>query len=111
MECSSWSGRTGGAGAACRTPSMSSRVLRAATCGCSATSSGARTGVTHASDSAKTAAPTRRTGTPAIVSWSPRCTKRGKAINTASVFEVDDVIDPADTRELLTRLLAEHQGP
>jgi len=31
---------------------------------------------------------------------------RGKALSTAAAFEVDDVIDPADTRAILTRVLA-----
>jgi acetyl-CoA carboxylase carboxyltransferase component len=29
----------------------------------------------------------------------------GKALNMASYFEIDDVIDPADTRELVARVL------
>jgi acetyl-CoA carboxylase carboxyltransferase component len=32
--------------------------------------------------------------------------ERGKALNTASVFEIDDVIDPADTRGWITAALA-----
>jgi acetyl-CoA carboxylase carboxyltransferase component len=31
---------------------------------------------------------------------------RGKALSTAMAFEIDDVIDPADTRDLLTGVLA-----
>ena len=31
---------------------------------------------------------------------------RGKALNTATAFEIDDVIDPADTRAVLTEMLA-----
>jgi acetyl-CoA carboxylase carboxyltransferase component len=31
--------------------------------------------------------------------------QRGKALNTASLFEIDDVIDPTDTRRWVTRLL------
>ena len=31
--------------------------------------------------------------------------ERGKALSVATVFEVDDVIDPADTRVLLSRAL------
>ncbi|MGY1714157.1 carboxyl transferase domain-containing protein [Geodermatophilus sp. SYSU D01106] len=31
---------------------------------------------------------------------------QGRALNVASVFEVDDVVDPADTREVLLRALA-----
>jgi len=27
--------------------------------------------------------------------------ERGKALNTASIFEIDDVIDPAETRKWL----------
>jgi acetyl-CoA carboxylase carboxyltransferase component len=32
--------------------------------------------------------------------------EQGKALNTASVFEIDDVIDPADTRGWITAALA-----
>jgi acetyl-CoA carboxylase carboxyltransferase component len=32
--------------------------------------------------------------------------KRGEALNMASFLEIDDVIDPADTREWLKRVLA-----
>jgi acetyl-CoA carboxylase carboxyltransferase component len=31
--------------------------------------------------------------------------EHGKALNTATHFEIDDVIDPADTRRWLTTLL------
>jgi acetyl-CoA carboxylase carboxyltransferase component len=31
---------------------------------------------------------------------------RGKALSTAAVFEIDDVIDPAGTRAVLTAVLA-----
>ncbi len=31
--------------------------------------------------------------------------EHGKAINTASYFEIDDVIDPAESRNVLTRAL------
>ena len=31
---------------------------------------------------------------------------RGKALSTAAAFEIDDVIDPADTRAVLTGVLA-----
>ena len=31
---------------------------------------------------------------------------QGRALNVASAFEVDDVVDPADTREVLLRALA-----
>jgi len=39
--------------------------------------------------------------------------ERGKAVNVATVFEIDDVIDPADTRGLLSRILArrKHHPP
>ena len=38
--------------------------------------------------------------------------ERGKALNVAAVFEIDDVIDPADTRKILTSALtaAERTG-
>src|SRR3954462_12891038 len=32
--------------------------------------------------------------------------ERGKALNVASVFEIDDVIDPADTRRVVSEALA-----
>jgi acetyl-CoA carboxylase carboxyltransferase component len=31
--------------------------------------------------------------------------QRGRALNTASLFEIDDVIDPADTRRWVTSVL------
>jgi acetyl-CoA carboxylase carboxyltransferase component len=31
--------------------------------------------------------------------------QRGKALNVATVFEVDDVVDPADTRDVLLAAL------
>lgn len=31
--------------------------------------------------------------------------ERGKALSTATVFEIDDVIDPADTRARIVRTL------
>jgi acetyl-CoA carboxylase carboxyltransferase component len=31
--------------------------------------------------------------------------ERGKALNTATHFEIDDVIDPADTRAVIARTL------
>ncbi|GAB3705349.1 acetyl-CoA carboxylase family protein [Nocardiopsis oceani] len=37
--------------------------------------------------------------------------RRGKATNAAAVFELDDVIDPADTRRWITAALAEGAGP
>jgi acetyl-CoA carboxylase carboxyltransferase component len=36
--------------------------------------------------------------------------ERGKALSTAAAFEIDDVIDPADTRALLARALGRVQG-
>jgi acetyl/propionyl-CoA carboxylase alpha subunit/acetyl-CoA carboxylase carboxyltransferase component len=36
--------------------------------------------------------------------------ERGKAISVASVFEVDDVIDPAETRSVLRRVLSRQGG-
>ena len=38
-------------------------------------------------------------------SSSSACTPIGKALSTASYFEIDDVIDPADTRRWITALL------
>jgi acetyl/propionyl-CoA carboxylase alpha subunit len=35
--------------------------------------------------------------------------EKGKALNAAAVFEVDDVIDPADTRDWITSLLPERE--
>jgi acetyl-CoA carboxylase carboxyltransferase component len=35
----------------------------------------------------------------------------GKAVNTASHFEIDDVIDPADSRRWITSLLAAAPAP
>jgi len=32
--------------------------------------------------------------------------EKGKALSTAAVFEIDDVIDPAQTRRVLTETLA-----
>ena len=51
-------------------------------------------------------------GRRASTSWSPTSYERGKALNVASVFEIDDVIDPADTRKILTSALtaAERTG-
>ncbi len=37
--------------------------------------------------------------------------ERGKALNVATVFEIDDVIDPADTRRLLSLALAHRASP
>jgi acetyl-CoA carboxylase carboxyltransferase component len=34
--------------------------------------------------------------------------ERGKALNVASVFEIDDVIDPADTRAVILAALRGH---
>jgi acetyl-CoA carboxylase carboxyltransferase component len=36
--------------------------------------------------------------------------ERGKALSVATVFEIDDVIDPADTRSVLIRALAVSAG-
>jgi acetyl-CoA carboxylase carboxyltransferase component len=36
---------------------------------------------------------------------------RGKAVNTASIFEIDDVIDPADSRRWITTLLLSGTPP
>jgi acetyl/propionyl-CoA carboxylase alpha subunit/acetyl-CoA carboxylase carboxyltransferase component len=40
-----------------------------------------------------------------------RMYQHGKAVNTASLFEVDDVIDPADSRHWITRALASAPPP
>ena len=37
--------------------------------------------------------------------WSTRAYEQGKAINAASYFEIDDVIDPADSRRWITSML------
>ncbi|QJY48856.1 carboxyl transferase domain-containing protein [Pseudonocardia broussonetiae] len=37
--------------------------------------------------------------------------ERGRALSVATVFEVDDVVDPADTRDLLIGALAAASGP
>ena len=42
--------------------------------------------------------------------WSPSSTRRGQALSTAAAFEIDDVIDPADTRAVLTDVLARVTG-
>ncbi len=44
-------------------------------------------------------APTRR--------WSPTAYERGRGISMASYFEIDDVIDPADTRRWIATLFDE----
>ena len=40
-----------------------------------------------------------------------RMYEHGKALNTASVFEIDDVIDPADTRRWITAVFADAPLP
>lgn len=37
--------------------------------------------------------------------------EHGKALNAASLFELDDVIDPADTRQWITTALADAPVP
>jgi acetyl-CoA carboxylase carboxyltransferase component len=37
--------------------------------------------------------------------------EHGKALNSASHFEIDDVIDPADSRRWIATLLAEPPAP
>ena len=37
--------------------------------------------------------------------------ERGKALNAASLFEIDDVIDPADTRSVIAAALSHAAGP
>ena len=44
-------------------------------------------------------------------SGSSRCTTHGKALNAASHFEIDDVIDPADTRRWIATILASSPAP
>ena len=34
--------------------------------------------------------------------------EHGKAVNMATYFEIDDVIDPADTRRWITMMLTAH---
>ena len=36
--------------------------------------------------------------------------ERGKAVNMAALFEIDDVIDPADSRRWIATLFDEHSG-
>jgi acetyl-CoA carboxylase carboxyltransferase component len=36
--------------------------------------------------------------------------QHGKALTSATTFELDDVIDPADTRDWITRLLLGQEG-
>jgi acetyl-CoA carboxylase carboxyltransferase component len=40
-----------------------------------------------------------------------RMYQHGKALNTASHFEIDDVIDPADTRKWITAVLKSSPPP
>jgi acetyl-CoA carboxylase carboxyltransferase component len=40
-----------------------------------------------------------------------RMYEHGKALNTASHFEIDDVVDPADTRRWITTMLATAPPP
>ena len=37
--------------------------------------------------------------------WSPACTSTARRVNTATTFEIDDVIDPAESRRWITSLL------
>ena len=37
--------------------------------------------------------------------------EHGKAVNTASLYELDDVIDPADSRRWISRALASAPEP
>ena len=43
--------------------------------------------------------------------WSTRMYEHGKAVNAASHFEIDDVIDPADTRRWITAILDARRRP
>ena len=43
--------------------------------------------------------------------WSTRMYEHGKAVNMSSVFEIDDVIDPADSRRWIVRALASVPPP
>ena len=45
-----------------------------------------------------------------VSSGAQRLLQAGKALSVATVFEIEDVIDPAETRSLLNRALA-HRGP
>ena len=38
--------------------------------------------------------------------WSPHAHEHAKALNAATLFELDDVIDPAETRRLLASTFA-----
>ena len=38
--------------------------------------------------------------------WSPQAHEHAKALNAATLFELDDVIDPAETRRLIGSTLA-----
>jgi acetyl-CoA carboxylase carboxyltransferase component len=40
-----------------------------------------------------------------------RMYEHGKALNTASHFEIDDVIDPMDSRRWITSTLGAHPEP
>jgi len=40
-----------------------------------------------------------------------RMYEHGKAVNTASMFEIDDVIDPLDSRKWIMSALRGHEGP
>ena len=49
----------------------------------------------------------RPSGRPPTRPPSPRAYEQGKALNVAAHFEIDDVIDPADTRRWITTLTRE----
>ena len=47
-----------------------------------------------------------RVATPSPMLMNNMVTMIGKAISTASYFEIDDVVDPADTRRTIAAVLA-----
>jgi len=53
-----------------------------------------------------TRSPSPATAKPTTSSWWRTSTPRGKALSTAMAFEIDDVIDPAETRAVITDALA-----
>ena len=68
----------------------------------------ARCGWAFARSSRRRRAPSARRCSSA---WWPRQCERGQALNMASHLEIDDVIDPAETRDWLLRVLASVRRP